>query len=253
MTYLMVLFAILAFVFYYKAWGKEDFKRFSKATFGFGKSMREGMYEQRISELKQELNYYVIALLAKIAKSDGKISEHEASVIRQVLDANVSDANERAFLAHTFNEEKQNLENAYDIASNLVVNIPLHPKQRENLLMLFVSLARMDGLNTKKRYILDDICEAFGCSKERLDELLRGPKSSTNKKSMNTNDAYMTLGLQPGCTLSELKKAYRTLVKKYHPDILNAHKASKEELEAGIKRFGEINEAYEELKKIIKN
>lgn len=251
MAFVLIIVAILAFYYYYKIWGKEDFQRFTRATFGFGKSMREGMMEQRMADLKKELNYYVIALLAKIAKSDGQVSEHEASVIKQVLNENVADEQERAFLTHSFNEEKQNLNNAYDIASDLVVNIPLRPAQRENILMLFVSLALMDGMNARKRQVLDDICRAFGCSKERLDELLKGRKNNQSPK-MDQKTAYSTLGLMPGCSLAELKKAYRTLVKKYHPDILNAHKASKEELEAGIKKFGEINDAYEHLKKEIK-
>ena len=54
------------------------------------------------------------------------------------------------------------------------------------------------------------------------------------------NEYYRSLGVQPGATAAELKKAYRGLAKKYHPDL---HPGDKE-AEA---RFKEINEAYETL------
>jgi len=54
------------------------------------------------------------------------------------------------------------------------------------------------------------------------------------------NEYYRTLGVQPGASQDELKKAYRSLAKKYHPDL---HPGDRE-AEA---RFKEINEAYEVL------
>jgi molecular chaperone DnaJ len=54
---------------------------------------------------------------------------------------------------------------------------------------------------------------------------------------MNTNKYYEILGLQPDADLTEIKKAYRRLAFKYHPD-LNPH-----DPEAGSK-FQQINAAY---------
>ena len=57
----------------------------------------------------------------------------------------------------------------------------------------------------------------------------------------NKRDYYEVLGVNKNATDEELKKAYRKLAKKYHPD---ANPNNKEEAEA---KFKEVNEAYENL------
>ena len=57
-------------------------------------------------------------------------------------------------------------------------------------------------------------------------------------------DYYVVLGVSKGANLNKIKKAYRTVVKKYHPDITHTQE--------GKKRFLEIREAYETLSDEIK-
>ncbi|HEY8362653.1 MAG TPA: molecular chaperone DnaJ [Tissierellaceae bacterium] len=60
-------------------------------------------------------------------------------------------------------------------------------------------------------------------------------------KGLAKKDYYEVLGVPRDATEDEIKKAYRQLVKKYHPDL---NPDNKEECEAKLK---EINEAYEVL------
>ncbi|MEN8154033.1 MAG: molecular chaperone DnaJ [Acidobacteriota bacterium] len=55
------------------------------------------------------------------------------------------------------------------------------------------------------------------------------------------SDYYKVLGISKNATLAEIKKAYRKLARKYHPDLNPGDKASE-------KKFKEITEAYEVLK-----
>lgn len=57
---------------------------------------------------------------------------------------------------------------------------------------------------------------------------------------MEYKDYYKILGMEKNATAREIKKAYRKLARKYHPDVNNGDK----EYEA---KFKEINEAYEVL------
>lgn len=55
----------------------------------------------------------------------------------------------------------------------------------------------------------------------------------------NKKDYYEVLGVQKNASASEIKKAYRKLAKKYHPDISSETNASE--------KFKEVNEAYQVL------
>lgn len=52
-------------------------------------------------------------------------------------------------------------------------------------------------------------------------------------------DYYFVLGVSRGADLQKIKRAYRTIVKKYHPDVSHSRD--------GRERFQEIREAYETL------
>jgi len=52
-------------------------------------------------------------------------------------------------------------------------------------------------------------------------------------------DYYLVLGVSRGADLNKIKKAYRTAIKKYHPDITHSNKHSE--------KIYEIKEAYETL------
>jgi len=54
-----------------------------------------------------------------------------------------------------------------------------------------------------------------------------------------SKDCYIVLGITPSADAKKIKKAYRTVAKKYHPDVSHSPESAE--------RFQEIREAYETL------
>ena len=57
---------------------------------------------------------------------------------------------------------------------------------------------------------------------------------------MEYKDYYSTLGVSKNADANEIKKAYRKLARKYHPDMNQGDKTAED-------KFKEVNEAYEVL------
>ena len=55
------------------------------------------------------------------------------------------------------------------------------------------------------------------------------------------DDPYKVLGVEPGASDEEIKKAYRRLAKKYHPDLNPGD-------EVAARKMKEVNAAYERIK-----
>mgnify|MGYP000866308053 CR=1 FL=1 len=75
-----------------------------------------------------------------------------------------------------------------------------------------------------------------------------GYSSGSQGSAKSKRDPYEILGLSKDATFNEIKKKYRELVKKYHPDILMGKGADEEIIQEGTKKLQEINEAYKILK-----
>lgn len=60
------------------------------------------------------------------------------------------------------------------------------------------------------------------------------------------NDPYKTLGVEPSASDEEVKRAYRDLARKYHPDRFPDDSAK----ELAEEKMKEINEAYDQIQKM---
>nr|WP_315518674.1 TerB family tellurite resistance protein [uncultured Campylobacter sp.] len=203
---------------------------------------------------------FLVSLLAKVAKSDGRVSELEARLITQVLDdlsqkvSGVSGV--REYLKEVYNSQKENVGNAYETARNYKRAFNLNYDTCVARLTFFLNLAYIDGeFNKSEQDVIRNIAYGFGIDKETLDEIIYkfdsfyGSRFGTNHNDMSQeSDAFEVLGLSKNATLEEVKARYKELVRQYHPDILMGRGESKEVIERSTKKLQEINEAYGRLK-----
>lgn len=203
---------------------------------------------------------FLVSLLAKVAKSDGRVSELEARLITQVLDdlsqkvSGVSGV--REYLKEVYNSQKENVDNAYETARNYKRAFNLNYDTCVARLTFFLNLAYIDGeFNKSEQDIIRNIAYGFGIDKETLDEIIfkfdsfYGSRFGADHDEISQeNDAFEVLGLSKNASLEEVKARYKELVRQYHPDILMGRGESKEVIERSTKKLQEINEAYGRLK-----
>ena len=203
---------------------------------------------------------FLVSLLAKVAKSDGRVSELEARLITQVLDdlsqkvSGVSGV--REYLKEVYNSQKENVDNAYETARNYKRAFNLNYDTCVARLTFFLNLAYIDGeFNKSEQDIIRNIAYGFGIYKETLDEIIYkfdsfyGSRFGADHDEISQeNDAFEVLGLSKNASLDEVKARYKELVRQYHPDILMGRGESKEVIERSTKKLQEINEAYGRLK-----
>ena len=203
---------------------------------------------------------FLVSLLAKVAKSDGRVSELEARLITQVLDdlsqkvSGVSGV--REYLKEVYKSQKENIDNAYETARNYKSAFNLNYDICVARLTFFLNLAYIDGeFNKSEQDVIRNIAYGFGIDKETLDEIISkfdsfyGSRFEANPDEMvQEKDAFEVLGLSKNASFDEVKARYKELVRQYHPDILMGRGESKEVIERSTKKLQEINEAYGRLK-----
>ena len=200
---------------------------------------------------------FLVSLLAKVAKSDGRVSELEARLITQVLDdLSQKVSGVREYLKEVYNSQKENVDNAYETARNYKRAFNLNYDTCVARLTFFLNLAYIDGeFNKSEQDVIRNIAYGFGIDKETLDEIIYkfdsfyGSRFGADHDEISQeNDAFEVLGLSKNASLDEVKVRYKELVRQYHPDILMGRGESKEVIERSTKKLQEINEAYGRLK-----
>jgi len=83
---------------------------------------------------------------------------------------------------------------------------------------------------------------------QNRDGSYEGKEEACAEPESRADDPYSILGVRPDASLDEVKKAYRELANKYHPDKVNH--LGEEFKTMAEKRFKEIQAAYETLKEI---
>ena len=68
------------------------------------------------------------------------------------------------------------------------------------------------------------------------------------KPKANISDAYKLLGVNESDDMSVIKKAYRKLVRQYHPDIIKSQGKDEAYMQEATAKTQEINQAYEMIK-----
>ena len=68
------------------------------------------------------------------------------------------------------------------------------------------------------------------------------------QQTMSSKEAYEILGVKENHDMDTIKKAYRQLIRKYHPDIISSQNKDESYMEEATSKTQEINQAYQVIK-----
>jgi len=182
----------------------------------------------------------LLVLMACIMKADGKIMKAELAVAKRFLVANFGEQGALEALQILKNLLEQPID---ETQVALQVNQYMNYSSKLELLHLLFDIAYADGeIHPSELAAIKRIADTFRI--DRLDfESLKAPYM----KQVDRDWAYKALEIESTATNDEIKKAYRTMAKKYHPDLVND--LGEEVKKSATEKFRSINEAYESLKK----
>lgn len=195
--------------------------------------------EKRRQATQGDVGVSIIVLLACVIKADGRVLKSEIAFVKP-------------FLVRTFGEQgahnalqllKQLLQQDIDpVAVSQQIGQHLNYSVRLELLHLLLGVANADGeLAQSELQVIHTIATNMGISDADYQSL-----RSIYCKQSDTNWAYTALEIAPTATDEEVKKAYRRMAMKYHPDkVANAGESIRQQAND---KFRSINEAYEHIK-----
>lgn len=213
---------------------------FDNMNSGKTKSGRRSIFQQprdRVTPADFELN--LLSLASLVIKADGKVSQVELDFVRQYFVQSYGKERANATFK-VFNEVIKSREISAQKIGTLLRQRMRYESRLQVIHFLF-SIANADGhVSTLEAREIQRIAAFLGIQSRDLESI----KAMFFK---NPDSAYKILEIDRTATIPEIKKAYRDMVKKYHPDKLQhmdeVYQKGAEE------KFRKVQQAYEQLQK----
>lgn len=197
------------------------------------------------------------AIMGYIAKSDGRVSEHEIKAAERMMQQlNLSGEQKRAAI-HAFNQGKQPDFDLSEALNRLKRASLRHPSLLKTFLEMQIQIAYADNqrLTPNKRAALEEICRHLGLVGFNFSEFENQYRAqyeyqqhrAQQRPQQTLADAYRILGVSPSANQQEIKKAYRRLMSQNHPDKLIAKGVPEEMIKLANQKTQQIKEAYETI------
>ena len=192
---------------------------------------------QRPTTAAFQLN--LLALAATVIKADGSVKQQELQFVRNFFITNYG-SQMASTIFEKFNEEvKKERQNIPELTQIFNQRAPY--ETRLQILHFLFGVANADGsISQTELSKVEQIAAALGIRPSDMESI----KAMFVKA---TDSAYKILEISSSASDDEVKKAYRTMAKKYHPDKLQSKDPAL--IKGAQEKFLKVQEAYEAIQK----
>lgn len=199
----------------------------------------------------------LLYLIAAMMKADGTVKRTELDFVkRQLVDILGIQRAQTAVL-----QLRDILKENADLSpKTIMVRFSVNYDTKLMIIHILYGIAIADGeVTTPEIQLIYKIAGDIGVLKQDVDSVLNAYRythssySNSNGQSRSNSaykggldEAYKVLEITPQATDDEVKKAFRNLAKKFHPDKVAG--LGKEVEDQAQERFKKINDAYEKIK-----
>jgi DnaJ like chaperone protein len=233
---------------------------FLGAALGYavGHFMTRVLLPRGVGMIRAQFLESTFAVMGALCKADGQVSRDEIRVAEQFFGKLGLSTEQRATAREAFNRGK---EEGFDLAAEMEQLRGLvrgNPALLQLFLQVQLSAIAADGvLHDSERRLLVRVARLLGLSEDdvaRLEAMFRSASASGGEQTAGAahgaprlSDAYATLGVDASASDSEVKKAYRRLMSKYHPDKLVGNGMPENMREVAKERVREVRKAYDTI------
>ena len=183
----------------------------------------------------------VIALSAKMAKADGTVTRDEVDAFKRIFHI---PAHEAANVGRVFDQARRDTAGYQEYAAQIARMFKDSPQVLEDLLGALFHIAMADGVfHPKEEEYLQNVSRIFGFGEAKYENI------KAQHVQGAAEDPYTILGVARDVSDTELKRAYRKLIKEHHPDQLIAQGMPEEFIEIANEKLAAINTAYDRIAK----
>ena len=180
----------------------------------------------------------LLVLVAAVMKADGKVLKSELDYVKK-------------FLVHNFGEDsaQEGIKMLRDLLKQTIpvnevcrqIRANMNYSARLQLVHFLFGIAQADGrVAPEEQQLITQICQQMGI----------GQKDFESIQAMfvpNTDGDYKILEIDRSASDDEVKKAYRRMAMKYHPDKVS--QLGEDVQKAAKEKFQRLSQAYENIKK----
>jgi DnaJ like chaperone protein len=202
-------------------------------------SVHTTSYSSRPAKTAQgDFGMSLLVLVAAVMKADGRIVKSELDYVKQFFVRQFGQESAKEALLILKDIIKQDIP-VKDICVQISRNMDYSSRLQLMHLLFNVSLA--DGtIHLSEIGLLEKISGALGINSTDF-------LSIKNMFIPETDSSYKILEIEPSVSNDDVKKAYRKMAVKYHPDKVSH--LGEDFRKSAEDKFKKVNEAYEKIKK----